>query len=195
MKKTIFLLVIFISLAFGIYLYRFQKPVNTVKVLPSVQQADVTPTGKKIGLPITLSIPSIGVLTKVESVGLDEKRNMDVPKKAENVAWFSLGVKPGEKGSAVMAGHLDDQSGAPAVFWNLKNLRIGGKIEVIDTYGKKYNYKVTKVQNYPWNEFPLQKVFADNSAPKLNLITCGGYWDKESKNYTQRTVVYSQIVE
>jgi sortase (surface protein transpeptidase) len=191
MKKTLFLLIVFVALAGGIYLFRFREPTTSSQVLQASNE--VTVEAKKIGSPVTLSIPSIGVESEVENVGLDEKRNMDVPKKSEDVGWYNLGPKPGEAGSAVMAGHLDDPTGAPAVFWDLKKLTTGAKIEVTDENGDRHTFIVTDVENYPWNDFPLQKVFADSTGTKLNLITCGGNWDKENKNYSERTVVYADL--
>ncbi len=60
-----------------------------------------------VSFPKILSIPKLEVNAEIETVGLDNKGAMDVPKNAMNVAWYNLGPKPGEKGNAVMAGHLD----------------------------------------------------------------------------------------
>jgi len=197
MKKTLFLLIIFVLLAAGIYFFRFNDSIKSRKIL-SASEIKLSKNSEilenKVGLPVSISIPSMGVRAEVESVGLDEKRNMDVPKKAENAGWYNLGAKPGEKGSAVMAGHFDDPKGAPAVFWDLKKIKTGEEIKVTDENGVTYAFAVTSVENYPWNDFPLNKVFADSSGNKLNLITCSGDWDKESKNYSQRTVVYADLI-
>jgi sortase A len=148
-----------------------------------------------IGLPVKLSIPDINVSASVEYVGLDSKRNMDVPKNDMNVAWYNLGPKPGEQGSAVMAGHLDRASGGPAVFWDLEKIEEGDEIKVTDENGKVSTFRVTGMETYPFDEFPLQEVFADKSGKKLNLITCDGDFDQATKNYSQRTVVYSELSE
>ncbi len=118
---------------------------------------------------------------------------MDIPKKAADVGWFSLGFKPGEVGNAVIDGHLDTQTGAPAVFYDLKSLVVGDQIQVTDQAGKQYNFKVTQIQNYPFDQVPLQSVFGNSSRPHLNLITCQGTWDTQNKNYSQRTVVYTEL--
>jgi sortase A len=49
------------------------------------------------------------------------------------------------------------------------------------------------VERYPYNQFPLTEVFGDAEIPRLNLITCNGVWDKNSKNYSDRLVVYSKL--
>lgn len=143
--------------------------------------------------PQTLIIPKIDVAAQVESVGEDSKGNMDVPKKAEDVGWYSFGYKTGEKGSVVLAGHLDDVYGRPAVFWNLSKLERGDEILVTDEAGKEFKYIVTGKEIYPYDQFPLREVFMSNDKPRLNLITCQGKFDKSSKKYSHRIVVYSEL--
>lgn len=196
MKKTLLLFLIFVLLAGGVYFFRFRGAPPSQDILPKSEKvANEQIEEKKIGLPVSISIPSLGVSANIEHVGLDDERDMDVPKDAANVGWYNLGPKPGELGSAVMAGHLDDPSGAPAVFWDIKKMPLGEEIEVTDENGEKYTFIVKAIENYPWDDFPLQEVFADATGKKLNLITCDGTFDRSSRNYSERTVVYAQMVE
>lgn len=195
MKKTFFLLIIFILLAGGIYFFRFRSESNSSSIFSAQNLANQENTTTHIKTPSTISIPSLGVSADIEQVGLDAKRNMDVPKKAENAGWYNLGPKPGERGSAVLAGHLDDPNGNPAIFWNLKKIKLGEKIIITDQENQQRVFIVKDIENYPWNDFPLNEVFADATGKKLNLITCGGTWDKENKNYLERTVVYANLEE
>ena len=57
---------------------------------------------------------------------------MDVPKQPDDVAWFDLGFRPGQKGSAVIDGHSGWKDNRPAVFDNLSKLKNGDKIYVED---------------------------------------------------------------
>lgn len=193
MKKTIFLLIIAVLIISGLYVVNSQRDDSISKVKPSSTQIEGKNTVQEVGLPAKVSIPSIDVSSEVEFVGLDEKKNMDVPKDAANIGWYNLGPKPGEMGSAVMAGHLDDPNGDPAVFWDLKKLEAGDKIKVTDESGVTQTFEVTRVETYPFDEFPLKEVFADSSGIYLNLITCEGSFDKATKNYSERTVVYSEL--
>lgn len=143
--------------------------------------------------PKTLYIHEIAVDAIVEYVGEDDKGNMDVPKKVENVGWYSLGYKVGEKGSVVLAGHFDDVNGQPAVFWDISKLKEGDEISVTDETGKDWKYIVSAVETYPFDQFPLKEVFGKSDKPRLNLITCEGNFDKATKNYSHRTVVYSEL--
>lgn len=198
MKKLSFFILLGGLILAGL-LYRHLSAPETSSGIPvpnkvTQQQAERIEAPTIVGLPIKLEIPNIDVSTEVEYVGLDSKRNMDVPKDAANVGWYNLGPKPGELGSAVMAGHLDDPNGNPAVFWDLKKLQKGDEIKISDENGNINTFKVSRIETYPFNEFPLQEVFADISGKYLNLITCEGEFDKATKNYSERTVVYSELI-
>jgi sortase A len=149
----------------------------------------------QFGTPTRLNIPKLGVTANVEAVALDIKNNMDVPQKVEDVGWYKLGVKPGEKGNAVIDGHYDDVTGAPVVFYNLASLQVGDPIETVDNNGKKLTFIVQKKANYAYNQFPLLEVFGQSNGKNLNLITCSGTWDKNNKTYADRLVIYSTLKE
>jgi LPXTG-site transpeptidase (sortase) family protein len=146
------------------------------------------------GIPKNIKIPAIAVDAAVEIVGLDPQNRMDVPKRWENVAWYNLGYKVGDNGSAVLSGHLDTSSGAPAVFFDLDNLKPGDEITVTDTTSKSYKYRVYEKKTYPYDELPLKQIFGTAGKKGLNLITCSGFWDRNTKNYTQRVIVYAELI-
>lgn len=145
-----------------------------------------------IGTPVALSVPKIGVNTNVESLGMDSQGRMDVPQNSENVGWYNLGFKPGEKGSAVIDGHLDTPYG-PAVFAGLATLASGDQIYVTDSNGKQFTFVVTQTASYPWNQLPMEQIFNSTDKARLNLITCGGTWNSSAHNYSNRIVVYSEL--
>jgi sortase (surface protein transpeptidase) len=126
---------------------------------------------------------------------MDAAGRMDVPKKDTDVAWYNLGYRPGEKGGAVIDGHLDKASGAPAVFWDLKKLSPGDELSVTDANGHQLTFAVVRTVSYAWNQLPIKEVFGASSVPMLNLITCQGTWDTTKKNYSNRMVVYAQLKE
>src|ERR1035437_3088718 len=60
-------------------------------------------------LPIRLKIPKINADAPVEYVGLAPDGSMGVPAGPNNVGWFDLGPRPGNIGSAVIAGHRSEE--------------------------------------------------------------------------------------
>lgn len=189
--KQVVLLAVFVGLStYSGYFLGLDRVDKEAVRIGSVSQESVS---QQIGLPANLKIPKIGVDAPVEPVGLDRDGKMGVPSNADLVGWYKLGVKPGERGNAVFAGHLDTVTGAPAVFYNLSKLEVGDEIISTDISGRQYVFKVTDKQTYLYNSFPLQDIFGDSQDIALNLITCAGVFDQISSNYNQRIVIFSKL--
>ncbi|HWZ19802.1 MAG TPA: class F sortase [Ktedonobacteraceae bacterium] len=159
-----------------------------------------TPTTPKPGLdrianPVRLFIPAIGVDAFVEKVGVTPGGDLAVPTQNpwEDVGWYGSGPHPGERGSAVIDGHLDRPGGYPAVFWHLRDLRVGNAVAVIDAYGKTFHFHVTGIVFYSPQDAPIEQIFANNSGIYLNLITCAGDWIPSQHQTTLRLVVYTAL--
>ena len=144
-----------------------------------------------MGLPVHFIIPKIDINSVFEYVGFTSDGVMDVPNSPTNVAWFNLGPRPGEIGSAVVAGHSGWKDGAPAVFENLYKLEIGDKLYVEDEKGRTVTFVVRKVQTYSPDSNTSDIFSSSDGKIHLNLITCAGDWDVISKNSSSRLVVFT----
>jgi len=195
MKKVVIFLIIILGVFAG-YSFLQKSPASTQE---ATRPPEVTQSGRNgtsvFGSPVKLRISKLGVDATIEQVGMDEKGNMDVPKDPDNAAWYSLGHKVGDNGSAVIAAHFDKPSGEPAVFYKLSSLRPGDTIEVEDDTGKTLTFEVEDSERYPFNDFPLQRVFNTAGVSRLNLITCDGVWNRVDETYSDRLVVYTRLVE
>jgi methyl coenzyme M reductase beta subunit len=47
---------------------------------------------------------------------------------------------------------------------------------------------------YPNDDFPAHQVYASHGYPALNLVTCGGAYDRNGGGYQSNVVVYTQLV-
>lgn len=142
--------------------------------------------------PRRLRIPSLGIDTSVEAVGLSHDGALGVPSTPFVVAWYDLGPRPGDPGNAVIEGHLD-HPGGPGVFWYLDELKAGDKVLVQSANGAWKTFVVVNSVEYPWNHAPLDLIFGPNSSANLNLITCEGTFDRGAHNYDHRRVVYTRL--
>jgi LPXTG-site transpeptidase (sortase) family protein len=145
------------------------------------------------GLPVRLRIPSINVNAAVQRVGVTPTGDMGVPSNAVDVAWFYPGPRPGEKGSAVLAGHFDGESGEAGVFFDLYKLKKGDTLYIEDEKGASISFVVRESGIY--NPGYAEKVFSANDTAHLNLVTCDGVWDGATKSYSKRLVVFADIVQ
>ncbi len=154
-------------------------------------QAKIEPAQANPGLPVRLKIPKIKVDAAFESVGLTPKGAVGIPKNFSNVAWFNIGPRPGESGSAVITGHYGRKNGRGSVFDNLHKLRAGDKLYVQDSQGSTTIFVVREIKRYH-PKADVASIFnvADGKA-HLNLITCEGVWDKDSKSYSKRLVIFT----
>ena len=151
-----------------------------------------------VDLPVRLIIPKISVNAAVQSVGITANGEMGIPSNFTDVAWYNLGPKPGERGSAAMSGHLDTASATDvdAVFIHLNELKAGDEIDVVDKSGHTIKFRVTQMQIYDTTKAPLGKIFDQSvSTADLNLITCDGIWNQSTKDYSKRLVVYSKRIQ
>ena len=119
---------------------------------------------------------------------------MDVPKNAGHVGWYQFGPKPGEQGSAVIAGHLDTVSSKPAIFWDLKTLKPNDNVYVQDNDGTLHQFRVKESTVYDYAHAPLEEIFGQKDGRHLNLITCNGVWNEKKGTYNERTVVYTDAI-
>lgn len=158
--------------------------VENVAALSNQEQANV-------GLPVRLKIPSINVDAPVEYVGLISDGAMDIPKGTNEVAWFNLGARPGENGSAVIAGHNGWENNIPAVFDNLHKLRKGDKISVEDEKGAIITFVVREIRTYGKDETASDVFVSSDGKAHLNLITCTGVWNKAEKTRSERLIVFT----
>ncbi len=157
-------------------------PTSLKKSLASEVPRDATT------FPERLKIPSILVDATVQDVGITRKGNMSTPSNFTDVGWFKYGTVPGEMGSAVIAGHVDNGLALPGVFANLDKIKVGDDIYVETAGGKKIQFKVTSKKLYEYTD-KTDEVFNENDGSYLKLITCAGVWLPENRTHDQRLVV------
>ncbi len=161
-------------------------------VIPE-EATNITSLDEKQGFPVFLKIPSIGVYANIQHVGFTSDGEMDVPDNTETLGWFAFGPRPGEKGSAVIAGHFFGENEVPGVFANLAQVETGDTIYVEDSKGNTLSFIVRGQRLY--NPGFVLDVFNRTDKPYLNLITCDGDWDLTKESYSKRLVVFADIIE
>lgn len=126
-------------------------------------------------------------------MGVNDKGEMESPSNTVDVAWFKLGPRPGEQGSAVLSGHVDGKNGKAGVFNALGKLKKGDKLYVKDGEGKSLSFVVRESRIY--DPGYADEVFSRSDGVYLNLVTCDGVWDENKKSYSKRLVVFADILK
>ncbi|GAA4008324.1 class F sortase [Streptomyces sp. NBC_01352] len=146
-------------------------------------------------IPDRVRLPAIQVDAPVIPVGLDADGWVAAPPPEDpNLAgWFTGGVSPGEKGTAVVVGHVDNQQG-PAVFYGLGALKKGNGVEIARKDGKTAVFEIYGIEVFEKNNFPGDRVYGSKGSPELRVITCGGGFSKQS-GYNGNVVAFARLVE
>jgi hypothetical protein len=145
--------------------------------------------------PILLRVPKVNLEVEFEApLGLNEDKTIEVPDSYEKVGWYKNGASPGEKGPAIILGHVDSYQG-PAIFYGLKELEPGDEVFVVRSNGSTATFVVDRAERYAQDEFPTEKVYGATEGAELRLITCTGTFDKGEQRYSHNLVVYATLKE
>ncbi|WP_081635333.1 class F sortase [Nocardia sp. BMG111209] len=142
--------------------------------------------------PVSFGISSIDATGSLIALGLNTDGSVQVPADYRQAGWYQKGPAPGEQGSAVILGHVDSYQGT-GVFFSLKKVKPGDKIDVTRADGKTAHFKVTDVRMYDKTQFPDQVVFGPRGGATLQIVTCGGQFDQAAKSYLSNVVVFSSL--
>ena len=145
-----------------------------------------------VASPVRLRIPAIGVDTGLEPLGLLPDGTLEAPHEWGMAGWYADGVRPGDPGPAVIAGHVDSRNG-PAVFFRLRDLRVGATAIVRTSDGQSVRFVVDTVRRYPKATFPTALVYGPTPLPELRLVTCTGTFDWAARSYLDNLVVSARL--
>jgi len=143
--------------------------------------------------PVELSIPAIGVDTRLSSLGLRPDGTVEVPTSYHEAGWYRFGPSPGQAGNAVVLGHIDSVSGR-GVFFELRALHRGNLIRVSLADGRRVVFAVRSMATYTKATFPARQIYAGNGPSTLELVTCAGTFDHTTHHYLSNLVVSASLV-
>jgi sortase (surface protein transpeptidase) len=154
---------------------------------------DPTGTRKQMPRPTRIFIPSIGLSAPVVPLGLNPDRTLQVPRHFGDTGWFRGGPEPGEPGAAVIVGHVASRNG-PAVFYRLREVRVGELITIRLQGGSNVRYVVNSMLRVRKSRFPTSRVYARTKQPTLRLITCAGKLNLTTGHHPDNYIVFASIV-
>lgn len=151
------------------------------------------------GSPVRLKIPKISVDADFQYTGLKADGAMQIPDNIIDVGWFTESPLPGEKGNAIVTGHVAQIRGGvmtkPGVFINLHMLGAGDELFVQNNKGESTRFVVRESRLYDPAADATSVFIASDDGAHLNLITCDGTWDTEKVSYSQRLIVFTDAVK
>ena len=151
------------------------------------------PEGLPKGAPCRISIRSIGVDAPVIKLGLRSDGTLEVPTVYSEAGWWKGGAKPGQLGSTVIVGHIDDRRG-PAVFYKLPKLKAGDVVTISRVKKKPVRYVIEDLGVWAKSNFPSEIVYGPSPIAELRLITCGGIFNRSTGHYTDNIIAFGRMI-
>ncbi len=143
--------------------------------------------------PKSLNLPSIHTQGFIQKVGVDQHSQIAVPTNIHLAGWFVNTVTPGSLGLSIIDGHLDGYR-LPGIFADIAKLKPGDSIVVELANGLTRKFRVVRVQSLPTSQ-AVSVLFSQTPgiSRQLNLITCGGVFNK-SAGYDHRVIVMASLL-
>ncbi len=145
-------------------------------------------------MPRLVSIPSIDSSGPIQKIGVTKENAIAAPSNVHFAGWYTSSVKPGDVGLSIIDGHVSGKY-VDGIFKRLNEVKPGDQITV--EYGDKSQktFEVVDIKTLPEAEsagFFLSK--QDGIEQQLNLITCGGKFDRATQKYADRVIVVAKLI-
>jgi Sortase domain len=145
-------------------------------------------------VPVSFRIPSVDAQSELLNLGLESDGSLEVPPDGPGApaGWYNDSPTPGERGPAILLGHVNATGGGPGVFAELRALKAGDTVEVTRADGTTAVFSVDRGEQYSKQAFPTEKVYGNTAGSELRLITCDGY-DPLTGEFNDNYVVYAKL--
>jgi Sortase domain len=141
--------------------------------------------------PAQVAIVKLGVRAAVVPV-LASYGQLDVPTNPKRLGWWNASAQVGAPaGTLVIDGHVDAAGFGPGALFRLADLHTADRISVTSTTGHRQDYAVIGRRVYVKAGGLPPELFATTGPPRLVLITCGGPFDRTTRNYLDNIVIYA----
>ncbi|KFU78282.1 Sortase family protein [Amycolatopsis lurida] len=162
-------------------------------------QAD-TSTGQQAQAPAdtgqapgTVRLPGGGT-AKLIRKELTADGTLPIPEGLDEATWW--GAKLGaDQGASLLSGHVN-WKGEKGPFDELWRLKTGQQVDVVDTDGGKWVYKIGEVVTVHKTKLAEQseKLFGPDGPHRLVLVTCGGEYVGGTDGYEDNRIVTASLV-
>ncbi|MDR3125960.1 MAG: class F sortase [Candidatus Nomurabacteria bacterium] len=150
--------------------------------------------------PRFMTIKALGIdKARVVELGVKGENNqLEDPKNIHDAGWYRDSALPGAPVDTEYAGLYDGHNtgvSQKGIFFYLDRLTIGDEIVIERGDAAELRYAVREVETVLLEEIDMSKMQKsfNPQIEGLNIISCGGDWDKERQTYTHRVTVRATI--
>lgn len=199
-----------ILIAMGLMLLRppkIDEPATLPKPNTTITSSSAEPNESKLSknvmdsytvpkdMPRTIIVPKQNISGIIQNVGIDSSNTIIVPSNIHFAGWYTGSSKPGDKGLSIVNGHVSGRS-TKGIFSELEKIKKDDYIfiEFGDLSTRTFRvFDVVEVDEVDAS-FELFKQ-ATEVSNQLNLITCGGIYDREKQTYSRRIIIKSTLAD
>lgn len=162
-------------------------PSTTKPAVSSVAAYRVRPEAPRF-----IKITKLGVNARVKELGVLRDGSMGAPSNVYDAGWFNQSALPGQTGAMLIAGHVSSWT-TKGIFYGIKTLVAGDKVEVERGDGQKFSYTIVSSETFDADKVDMVKALTSvrPGQPGLNLITCAGKVKPGTNEFDKRTIVYA----
>lgn len=144
--------------------------------------------------PKYISLPAINAGGFIQNVGIDQRSAVAVPSNIHMAGWFAESSRPGQTGLSIIDGHVDGRQN-DGIFKNLIKLKENDELTIELGSGAVKRFKVKKVTSVDTDR-SAEVLFSHDPAlsSQLNLITCGGNFNQQARQYDERVIVVTELI-
>lgn len=145
--------------------------------------------------PKKIILETLSVDAYIQRMGVDQNNEIAVPTNIHLAGWFAESSQPGQKGLAIISGHVSGLT-SPGVFDKLDKLQPKDRFQIIRGDDSKLEYEVLATKTLRESD-AVAAIFSQDPSIKsqVNLVTCTGTFNSETSRYDKRIVVSAQLTE
>ena len=146
-------------------------------------------------MPRRLIMDSTSVNGFIQQVGIDEQNAISVPSNVHLAGWYVNSKKPGDEGLSIVDGHVSGKYN-DGIFKKLSQAKVGTVFSVEFGDLSVRRFEVVEVKQLPESQSADFLLKHDESIKaQLNLITCGGKFNKVADTFDDRIIVVAKRVK
>lgn len=166
------------------------RAARTTEVAPSSQLYSAPKSA-----PTRVVVPALGIDMPVEPHGVDGAGQMSLPENIFTAGWYESGSSPNRAvGSTVIAAHVDSRVQGVGPFAALRTATPGTEVTIADAAGDTHTYRVVSVVKLEKTTIDWSEYVTLTGEPELILVTCGGAFIEDVRNYTDNYIVTAEKV-
>lgn len=147
-------------------------------------------------IPRAVYINKLKVAARLLPMSVNKDSSLQAPINIYDAGWYTGSAKPATGGAVVIDGHASGPT-REGLFAYLETLVEGDTITIETGNGKKYNYRVVAKETVDRTKVDMQKLMLPHGTAiqGANFITCSGKWLQGKETFSQRSIVYTELIK